>query len=111
MTTKTLNPPVGRSTLSFIDASHPDKPLEVNVYRPARHQPNDPVIVVQHGMLRNGDEYRDFWIPAADRYGLQIIAPAFAEETALRVGDAYQRATEWHLRRPAGIETAAGKVA
>ena len=43
--------------------------------------------------------------------GLQIIAPAFAEETALRVGDAYQRATEWHLRRPAGIETAAGKVA
>ena len=60
MTTKTLNPPVGRSTLPFVDASHPDKPLEVNVYRPSRHQPNDPVIVVQHGMLRNGDEYRDF---------------------------------------------------
>ena len=44
--------------------------------------------------------------------GLQIIAPAFAEETALRVGDAYQRATEWHLRRPAAIDGAAsGKVA
>jgi aspartyl-tRNA(Asn)/glutamyl-tRNA(Gln) amidotransferase subunit A len=32
--------------------------------------------------------------------GLQVIAPAFAEETALRVGDAYQRATDWHLHRP-----------
>ncbi|HEY8517506.1 MAG TPA: Asp-tRNA(Asn)/Glu-tRNA(Gln) amidotransferase subunit GatA [Candidatus Binatia bacterium] len=32
--------------------------------------------------------------------GLQLIAPAFAEETALRVGDAYQRASDWHERRP-----------
>ncbi|MBM4242706.1 MAG: Asp-tRNA(Asn)/Glu-tRNA(Gln) amidotransferase subunit GatA [Deltaproteobacteria bacterium] len=44
--------------------------------------------------------------------GLQIIAPAFAEEVALRVGDAYQRATEWHLRRPAEITgLVSGKVA
>jgi len=33
--------------------------------------------------------------------GLQLIAPAFDEQTALRVGDAYQRDTDWHLRRPA----------
>jgi aspartyl-tRNA(Asn)/glutamyl-tRNA(Gln) amidotransferase subunit A len=33
--------------------------------------------------------------------GLQLIAPAFDELTALRVGDAYQRDTDWHLRRPA----------
>jgi aspartyl-tRNA(Asn)/glutamyl-tRNA(Gln) amidotransferase subunit A len=32
--------------------------------------------------------------------GLQLIAPAFDEQTALRVGDAYQRDTDWHLRRP-----------
>ena len=32
--------------------------------------------------------------------GLQLIAPAFAEEVTLRVGDAYQRATDWHARRP-----------
>ena len=32
--------------------------------------------------------------------GLQLIAPAFGEDVALRAGDAYQRATEWHLRRP-----------
>jgi len=32
--------------------------------------------------------------------GLQLIAPAFGEETLLRAGDAYQRSTEWHRRRP-----------
>jgi aspartyl-tRNA(Asn)/glutamyl-tRNA(Gln) amidotransferase subunit A len=32
--------------------------------------------------------------------GLQLIGRPFAEESILRVGDAYQRATDWHLRRP-----------
>jgi aspartyl-tRNA(Asn)/glutamyl-tRNA(Gln) amidotransferase subunit A len=34
--------------------------------------------------------------------GLQLIGKAFDEATVLRVGDAYQRATYWHTRRPAG---------
>ncbi|MGX5733279.1 alpha/beta hydrolase [Bosea thiooxidans] len=80
MTTTTLNPPVGRSVLPFIDRQHPDRPLEVNFYRPARHQPNDPVVVVQHGMLRNGDDYRDFWIEAAEKHNLLIVAPTFPDE-------------------------------
>jgi aspartyl-tRNA(Asn)/glutamyl-tRNA(Gln) amidotransferase subunit A len=32
--------------------------------------------------------------------GLQIIGRAFDEATVLRVADAYQRATDWHRRRP-----------
>lgn len=32
--------------------------------------------------------------------GLQLIGPAFAEAALLRAGDAYQRATDWHRRRP-----------
>jgi aspartyl-tRNA(Asn)/glutamyl-tRNA(Gln) amidotransferase subunit A len=32
--------------------------------------------------------------------GMQIIGRAFDEATVLRVADAYQRATEWHTRRP-----------
>lgn len=76
-TTLTLNPPHGRSTLPFIDARHPQRPLEVNVYRPERHRPDDEVVFVQHGMLRNGDEYRDFWIDAAERHNLLIVAPTF----------------------------------
>ena len=80
MTTTTLNPPIGRSTLPFVDQRHPDRPLAVNCYRPAHHQPNDPVIVVQHGMMRNGDDYRDFWIDAAEKHGLLIVAPTFPDE-------------------------------
>ncbi len=33
--------------------------------------------------------------------GAQILARPFDEATALRVGQAYQRATDWHLRMPA----------
>lgn len=32
--------------------------------------------------------------------GLQIATAAYEEVTALRIGDAYQRSTEWHLREP-----------
>ena len=32
--------------------------------------------------------------------GMQIIGKPFAEETLLRVGYAYQQATDWHIRRP-----------
>ena len=31
--------------------------------------------------------------------GLQIMAPAFGEETLLRAAHAYEQATDWHLRR------------
>jgi hypothetical protein len=41
------------------------------------HGPDDPVVIVQHGMLRNGDDYRDFWIPAAEKHNILIVAPTF----------------------------------
>jgi aspartyl-tRNA(Asn)/glutamyl-tRNA(Gln) amidotransferase subunit A len=34
--------------------------------------------------------------------GLQIIGPPFEEEKLLRIARLYERATEWHTRRPAG---------
>jgi aspartyl-tRNA(Asn)/glutamyl-tRNA(Gln) amidotransferase subunit A len=32
--------------------------------------------------------------------GLQLLGPAFGEEKVLRVGHAYEQATEWHKQRP-----------
>jgi len=32
--------------------------------------------------------------------GLQVLGPAFAEETLLRVGHAYEQSTDWHTRKP-----------
>lgn len=78
--TTRLEPVLGRSTVPFLDQFHPHRPLQVNFYRPQNYQPQNPVVIVQHGMLRNGDEYRDFWIPAADRHGLLIAAPTFSDE-------------------------------
>ncbi|MBZ6077227.1 alpha/beta hydrolase [Microvirga puerhi] len=80
MTTSALTPQTGRTTLSYVDPFHPDRPLAVNFYRPSTHGPDDPVVIVQHGMLRNGDDYRDFWIPAAEKHRLLIAAPTFSNE-------------------------------
>ncbi|HSV17462.1 MAG TPA: amidase [Casimicrobiaceae bacterium] len=33
--------------------------------------------------------------------GMQLIGAAFADATVLRIGRAFQHATDWHLRRPA----------
>jgi aspartyl-tRNA(Asn)/glutamyl-tRNA(Gln) amidotransferase subunit A len=33
--------------------------------------------------------------------GIQLMGPALSEELLLRAGDAYQRVTAWHTRRPA----------
>lgn len=32
--------------------------------------------------------------------GMQLMGPAFSEETLLRIAHAYQQATDWHTRRP-----------
>ena len=38
--------------------------------------------------------------------GMQIVGRPFAEGRVLRIADAYQRDTDWHLRRPAMVEEA-----
>ena len=35
--------------------------------------------------------------------GLQIGGKPFSEETLFRIGNAYERATDWHTRRPAAV--------
>lgn len=80
MTTVLLDPPPGRSTLPFIDARQPGRPLAVNFYRPAAYRPEGEVVFVQHGMLREGGDYRDFWIEAAERHDLLIVAPTFGDD-------------------------------
>jgi len=49
-----------------------------------------PVLALPNGFGRNG-------LPL----GMQIVGRPFGETTILRVGHAYERATEWHRRRPA----------
>ena len=69
-----------RGALPFTFEGHPEKTILLNYYRAARYSPGGDVVFVQHGMMRNGDEYRDFWIDAADAHDLLIVAPTFPDE-------------------------------
>ncbi|MYZ45508.1 alpha/beta hydrolase [Schauerella aestuarii] len=70
----------GRQCVAYVDqAGNPDRPLALNTYRGKGYTPDRPVVLVQHGVLRNGDDYCDFWMPAADKHGLLIIAPTFSD--------------------------------
>jgi poly(3-hydroxybutyrate) depolymerase len=68
----------GRAAIPFHDAAgDPARLITLHCYRAPGHRPESPVVFIQHGMGRNGDEYRDYWVPAADRHGLLLVAPTF----------------------------------
>lgn len=70
-----MNIPFGRAELPWNDPAV--RGVVLNTFRPEAHVPDGPVVFVQHGMMRNGDDYRDFWIEAAQRHAALIVAPTF----------------------------------
>ncbi len=70
-------PAGGSASIPYVDPFHAERPLVLECHRPAAHTPDKPVVIVQHGMSRNGDAYRDAWVPVADRHGLLIVAITF----------------------------------
>lgn len=74
-------PPSGSASIPYRDPHHPDRELMLECHRPATHTPDKPVVIVQHGMNRNGGEYRDAWVPMADRQGVLIVAITFPDSS------------------------------
>jgi len=70
----------GRASIPYLDRYNPDRPLVLECFRPQVHNPDKPVVIVQHGASRNGAEYCEAWIPAAERHGLLIVAITFSQE-------------------------------
>ena len=70
----------GRASLPYVDPFSPDRPLTLECFRPQRHDPDKPVVIVQHGQSRNGAEYCDAWVPAAERHGFLVVAITFPKE-------------------------------
>jgi len=63
-------------------------PLEVFTYKPPTYR-DGPLIVVFHGVQRNAEDYRNFAITLAERFGAIVVAPRFDK---LRFPtEAYQR--------------------
>ena len=59
--------------------SDPDKPLKVYYYRPEEVTADTPVWIIAHGMGRNADDYRDYFVDAAAEQGALVIAPQFKD--------------------------------
>ena len=70
----------GRASIPYRDHYSADRPLVLECFRPRGHNPDKPVVIVQHGMSRNGAEYCEAWVPAAERHGLLIAAITFPKE-------------------------------
>ncbi|MBV9583527.1 MAG: alpha/beta hydrolase [Alphaproteobacteria bacterium] len=71
----------GRASIPYIDPFSPDRPLVLECFRPPRHDPDKPVVIVQHGASRNGAEYCEAWVPAAERHGFLVVAITFPKES------------------------------
>ena len=75
-------------------------PITVWTYAPESGSLSDlPVVVVMHGVNRDGDRYRDEWIEAARAHDLIILAPAFSntdfpKAAGYNLGNMFDEATD-----------------
>ncbi len=55
------------------------EPIEVFTYKPEAYK-DGPLLVVCHGVQRNAEDYRNFAITLAERFGVLVVAPRFDKE-------------------------------
>ena len=78
----------GANDTWYEDAFLPGHPVRLWSARPKLYAAKMPLLFVHHGDLRNGGEFRDFWLPLVDEVRILVIAPEFS-------GAAYQ-GPEWY---------------
>ena len=71
--------PAGRSSYPFPDPRGGGRRLTIHTYRPADFNADRPILMVVHGRARNGTDYRDYFVPDAERRGFLVVAPEFDE--------------------------------
>lgn len=57
-----------------------DKKIKIYYYQPTGFGPDSKTLLVIPGAGRNGDSYRDAWVSTAEKYGVLILSPQYAEE-------------------------------
>lgn len=85
----------GRGSVEFV---YRGAPLTLFTYKPANYT-DGPLLVVFHGVVRNAENYRDFAVTMADRFGVMLVAPLLDEANF---------AEEWYQR--GGVLGADGKA-
>jgi len=71
----------GAHSMRYFDPAFPDRALLLHCARPRRYDPSTPVLLVHHGVGRNGADYRDYWLRMVDEIGVLAIAIEFPEES------------------------------
>jgi poly(3-hydroxybutyrate) depolymerase len=69
----------GSSQYLLADPRGHGREITVFTHRPASWTPASPVVIVMHGRNRNGADYRNWWVEAAERHGALVAVPEFAE--------------------------------
>ena len=59
-----------------VECANGDEPVTLFTYKPPTYK-DGPLLVIFHGVQRNAEEYRNFAITLAERYGALIVAPLF----------------------------------
>ena len=69
----------GEGSFVFVDQKgNPKKPVTVWYFRPEAWRTSDPILIVMHGMKRNGQAYREPWEPIATQHRALLIVPEFS---------------------------------
>jgi len=69
----------GAASLPYTDPAFPDRKLVLHAARPQVWHAGLPVLLVHHGVARNGRDYRDYWLPHVDSGRFLAIAIEFPE--------------------------------
>jgi len=71
----------GANSLAYRDPVFPDRAIWLHAARPAAWTPATPVVIVHHGVRRNGRDYRDYWLPHASVLNILAIAIEYPDES------------------------------
>src|SRR4029077_5157902 len=67
------------TSLPYVDPAFPHRPLVLHAGRPRDYRVGIAVLFVHHGVRRNDEDYRDYWLDLVDTAGILAISVAFPE--------------------------------
>lgn len=71
----------GANSLDYADPVFPDRKLILHSARPRDWTPAMPVLIVHHGVSRNGKSYRNYWLKLVDAARVLAISIEFPEHS------------------------------
>ena len=69
----------GANSLDYADPAFPDRRLVLHSARPRDWDADMPVVIVHHGVGRNGGSYRNYWLKLVDEARVLAVSVEFPE--------------------------------